>query len=116
MKIFGSIFSILVVLSSLSCVAVFIAGSFIFLNIEIYQNIYEVSGPWMACLIVMILTLLFSYLAIEIIRLTFFSIFYKKDKDGNKSFLGLKDKTILFFLFYEILKFSLKRKSNRRKE
>jgi hypothetical protein len=114
MRFLKIIFSILTVISLFFSLAIFIAGSLIFLNIQFYEQIHQLAGPWAAYSVILLEIILFSYAAIGLIGNMFHNIFYdKKSSNGSRS-KDVIDKKILFgLLAYELLKLLYVNKSRK---
>ena len=114
MKLLKIIFSILTVIALFFFVAIFMAGSLIFLNIQFYDQIQQLGGPWIAFLVILLEIILLSYAAIGLIGNMFHNIFYNK-KNSSESERGsvIDKKFLLGLLAYELLKLLYINKSRR---
>jgi len=107
MKLLKIVFSFLTIIFLLFSVAIFIAGSLIFLNIQLYNQIYQLSGFWIAFLTILLEIVIFFYVASVLIENMFHNIFdWKKSSGENpKENKGLISKQILFsVIIYELFK------------
>lgn len=116
MKLAQPIFSIIIIIFLLFSVAIFVAGSLIFLNIQVYDQIYQLGGLWIACLMIVLEILIFSYGAIRLIKSMFCDIFNGKKsnkKNFNENGNPINKKLLFGVLAYELLKLLYINKSRR---
>ena len=111
MRVFGVVFTILSTVSLLIALAIFIAGSSVFIFVQLYQSVYEKGGFFAALLVMLPTVFLFSYAFLEVIKKMFLTV-WNPEEEAKK--FDLTEKVFLSILLYEISKFLIKRKNNKR--
>lgn len=109
MKIAQSSFKFLIAIAFLSSMGIFIAGTLIFLNIQLYAAVYDLKGPAIAMFTTLALTLLLVFVVVTIIGKKCFGIscgFERKEKAP----VGPSGAAIAGIMAYELLSLYLKRK------
>lgn len=107
MRVFGIVFTILSTVSLLTALAIFIAGSSIFIFEQLYHSVYERGGFFAALLVMLPAIFLFSYAFLQVIKKMFLTI-WNPEEEARK--FELTEKVFLSILLYEISKFLIKRK------
>lgn len=111
MRVFGIVFTILSTVSLLMALAIFIAGSSVFIFVQLYHSVYERGGFFQALLVMLPTVFLFSYAFLEVIKKMFLTI-WNPEEEAKK--LEITEKVFFSILFYEISKFLIKRKNKRK--
>ncbi len=96
-----SAFSIISVIFFLWILAIFVAGSLIFLNVQIYNSLYEAEGMWITLGLIIAEIFIFFLVFLFLIRKSFFNIFRVKEKAK----LRMEEKAVLGFVVFEVLKY-----------
>lgn len=103
MKPIEQIFSTLIIVFLLFSAASFIAGSMIFLNIQFYNQIYQLGGWVVAFFVILLEILVFYYVSAKLLGSMFSSIFDKKKKESSDE-KKINNKILVAALVYEVLK------------
>lgn len=112
-RYYKAAFFVLTIFFLLFSLAIFIAGSLIYLNVQSYEQISQSNNPLLAILSVILGTAALSGLFIYLIRKIFLNFLIKsetkKTKDNNPKILEMLAFALFTVLFKELLTLFIKR-------
>lgn len=99
----------------LSILGIFIGGTFIFIAMQVYHEVYLYGGAWLAILATMAMTVVISYTVFAIIKYKFLKT-VTKAAPTKSDWLGIliHNKTLISVVLFEVLQLFFTNKKNRK--